>query len=545
MKIKNTACLLVIMVLLSIFLAGCKHLTVDNSLSPPIIGSPIYNCTQIISYRGADRDAKIRIYVNGSKVIDFNTWMGWGTVKLPNTLDTGDVVSAAQIIDDRISVKTRQPVTVKNVPSNKLIAGERLITPKIRTPLYECQKCIMVENVVEGATVRLAKNGTEIRDSMTPFNHIRHGVPELVLYDEYDAWQELCYKSGLSISSHSDKEKVEKKPDVLPTPKIHEPIVIGNDACRVDNLFFGASVKIFADDGSGPVSVGGGTAIGSALIYRINPPFNDNFTYYAVQYLCNLESDPSKKTPPVKEVPAPVVRAPLCEDEIYVTVCNTVVMSTVEVFSDGTKVAQAAGNGDCFKLVLGDAYKLTTGKKITARQIVFGLNSPMSDPVMVRPNGAPPYEPWYWNDPATVDCNNCYNYGCNIKTNTFAQPGYAHNVSHSLTCQSVTTAAQADGLAPTNIEKACRKCSHLVALVIAPNRDYHWYRLDDNGRWSHKMASFPAQNTDGSGNLITNPETADRRLFIGDDFIRDYSIFCGYFCVDKDNVIIDGRYSCP
>ncbi|PKK84761.1 MAG: hypothetical protein CVT49_00995 [candidate division Zixibacteria bacterium HGW-Zixibacteria-1] len=544
MKVKNIVSMAAISVILLAVLFGCNGLTVDNSLSPPTIGTPIYNCASIISYGGADRNAKIRIYVNGAKVKEFSTWMGWGEVVLPNPLSTGDVVSAAQIVGNHISVKSREPVTVVTIPPSNLISGEKLLTPKIHGPLFECQKCIVVENIVEGATVRLAQNGAEIKNGMTPYRNIRFGVPELVLGDGYDSWQEMCLKQRGYTSNHSDIEKVQKKPESLPTPAIHEPIVIGNDACRVDNLFLGAVVMIFADDGSGPVQVGGGTAIANAVIYGINPVFKDGFIYYAIQYLCDLGSDPSEKVPPVKEVPAPVVREPICKDEFYVTICNTVVLSTVKVFVNGTQVAQAAGNGECIKIALGDATNFAAGDKITAQQFVFGAASPLSAQVIVRQDGAPPYEPAYWNDAATVTCNNCYNYGCNIKTNTYAQPGYAHGASHSTTCPTVTSAAQADGLMVTNIDKACRDCYHIVALVIAPNQDYHWYRLDDNGRWSHKMGPYPASDRDGTGNLITNPETADRKVYNGPDIVRDYSIFCGYFCVDKNNVVIDGPRSC-
>ena len=544
MKAKNIVGLLMISALVLLILYACNGLTVDNSLSPPTIGSPIYNCASIISYGGADRDAKIRIYVNGTKVKEFNTWMGWGEVVLPNTLNNGDVISAAQIIGDHISVKTREPVTVTAIPPSKLVGGEKLRKPKIRAPIYECQSCVIVENIVEGATVRLAQNGAEIKDGMTPYSFIRMGVPELVKDDGYDAWQEMCSKERGYVSDHSDLEKVQPKPHELPTPEIHQPIVVGSDACQVDNLFLGAKVKIFANDGSGPVQVGGGTAIAGAVIYKINPVFNENSVYYAVQYLCELESKPSDEVPPEKDVPAPVIVEPICEGEIYVTVCKTVVLSTVKVFVNNTQVGQAAGNGDCVKIALGDATVLVDGDKVTAQQFVAGVGSPVSAQVIVKAGGAPPYEPAYWNDAATVGCNNCYNYGCNIKTNTYAQPGYAHGVDHDLTCATVTAAAEADGLVSTKIEKGCPGCTHIVALVISPNRDYHWYRLDDNGRWSHKMDGYPCSDVDGSGNPIINPETADRKVYNGPDIVRDYSIFCGYFCVDKNNVVIDGPLSC-
>jgi len=95
-----------------------------------------------------------------------------------------------------------------------------------------------------------------------------------------------------------------------------------------------------------------------------------------------------------------------------------------------------------------------------------------------------------------------------------------------MNCDAVTKGAIADGLVPVNCEEGCGcdECRHQVALVISPNWDYHWYRKDRDGRWSHKMGGTPATNLDNSGNIITDPRTADR---------GSYTVFCGCFCVSK------------
>lgn len=147
----------------------------------------------------------------------------------------------------------------------------------------------------------------------------------------------------------------------------------------------------------------------------------------------------------------------------------------------------------------------------------------------------PQYEPGIWNDGDSVECsNNCYNYGCDIQTNNFAQPGHEHGVYlANMNCQAVTAAAIADGLVQANCDQGCgcSDCHHQVALVIWPERDYHWYRKDRDGKWSHKMAGTPATNLDNSENIITDPRTADR---------GSYTIFCGCFCVNKSSVSISG-----
>jgi len=148
----------------------------------------------------------------------------------------------------------------------------------------------------------------------------------------------------------------------------------------------------------------------------------------------------------------------------------------------------------------------------------------------------PRYEPGIWNDSTFVQWNNnCYNYGCDIQTNTFAQPGKAHGVILNWpsdgNCRAVSAGAVADGLYRVNCDEGCgcSECQHQVALVIWPGVDYHWYRKDRDGRWSHKMGGTPATNLDNSGNLITDPRTANR---------GNYTVFCGCFCVNKSTVVI-------
>lgn len=62
--------------------------------------------------------------------------------------------------------------------------------------------------------------------------------------------------------------------------------------------------------------------------------------------------------------------------------------------------------------------------------------------------------------------------------------------------------------------------AYKVALVIAPNLDYHWYRQDSDGLWSHKPGTTPVTRLDNSNNLIIDPQTANR---------GPYTEFIGYF----------------
>ncbi|WP_030677487.1 hypothetical protein [Streptomyces sp. NRRL B-1347] len=136
------------------------------------------------------------------------------------------------------------------------------------------------------------------------------------------------------------------------------------------------------------------------------------------------------------------------------------------------------------------------------------------------------FNPGFWNNDATVRLNNnCYNYASNWRTNTFAQPGRGcGNMYKAITCAEVTRASLCDGMHHRfDCFPDSEKPRYLVALVIAPGPgfiDFHWFRKQNEGFWGHKPGGTAARNTDNSGNVIYNPETANR---------GPYTVFCGYF----------------
>jgi hypothetical protein len=146
---------------------------------------------------------------------------------------------------------------------------------------------------------------------------------------------------------------------------------------------------------------------------------------------------------------------------------------------------------------------------------------------------APLYEPAWWNDGGQKQSNNnCYNYATNYRTDTFAQPGQANGAIYTaLTCASVRPAAIADALIDhPSANNRCPKEGHLVALVIWPGVDFHWYRKGRNGRWSHKPGGTPVTNLDNSAHLITDPRTADR---------GGYTDFCTFMTVMHGHIKIN------
>ena len=144
-------------------------------------------------------------------------------------------------------------------------------------------------------------------------------------------------------------------------------------------------------------------------------------------------------------------------------------------------------------------------------------------------NDSPSFNPRYWNVPARQRTNNCYNYANNRATNTYAQPGRGSgSIFSSLNCNDVGKAAGRDGLRREPSYKAST-AGWYTALVIWLGKDYHWYRQDENGCWSHKPGQTPARNIDDSGNAISDPKHCDR---------GNYRIFCSYFVTNSRVTIL-------
>lgn len=160
--------------------------------------------------------------------------------------------------------------------------------------------------------------------------------------------------------------------------------------------------------------------------------------------------------------------------------------------------------------------------------------------------------------------NNCYAYGCNIASNSFAQPGRlsgAPSLATNFTAQHVMQNAESDGLvyvgnSSTDVQNyaATAGSGHYVALMFsAPESDiggdptanwpgdYHWARCDDLGasQWSQKDGGDQVTNFDFAGQPITDPSTANWTVNQGpisssnnDEYIVAYDFYCYMFVPD-------------
>ena len=150
------------------------------------------------------------------------------------------------------------------------------------------------------------------------------------------------------------------------------------------------------------------------------------------------------------------------------------------------------------------------------------------------------------------ESHNCYSYFLNLKSRNayelckknFAkenmcrrsQPGYASNYpslkTEDFKCPNIMKRTLDDNKNIFQVTKdfTCGSDYYKGAVVVAPGRDYHYYRLNDDNIWTHKPGYKPSTYYDACGNVITDPEKAVR------DYggTLHYKDFCGYVCIPRD-----------
>ena len=160
-----------------------------------------------------------------------------------------------------------------------------------------------------------------------------------------------------------------------------------------------------------------------------------------------------------------------------------------------------------------------------------------------------------YNDNLFVrESHNCYTYFLNLKNKDAvelcksdfkkfnmcrrAQPGYFSGYPNLNTkdykCPIIMERTLKDNnniYKVQSIKDKCKPNYYKGALVVAPGRDYHYYRLNDDGFWSHKPGYKPSTIYDSNKNIITDPKLSAR------DYggTLNYKDFCGYLCIPRNS----------
>lgn len=167
----------------------------------------------------------------------------------------------------------------------------------------------------------------------------------------------------------------------------------------------------------------------------------------------------------------------------------------------------------------------------------------------------PPYQPTHWNKTKELrETHNCFAYAMNVNDPKqvtacrldkncnvpFHQPGSASGhpgfrTQKLKTCPDMVARLLGDNpsMKMTTFENKCPPHTSKIALVVDPDEDYHFFRQDSNGFWSHKPGGTAVTNLDANDTLIYDPALASRNYHPSGSKLN-YDTFCSYLCVPRD-----------
>jgi hypothetical protein len=122
---------------------------------------------------------------------------------------------------------------------------------------------------------------------------------------------------------------------------------------------------------------------------------------------------------------------------------------------------------------------------------------------------------------ANTNYFNCYAYAVGDRSDPDkvvpSIPGAAGGAPmKQLSIDDLRRGLEQDGAIPANAPKdrlpPHRPGFRLIAAVLSPSgqADFHFYRQEADGRWTHKPARSSVTDKDASGEIITDPRTANR-----------------------------------
>ena len=177
------------------------------------------------------------------------------------------------------------------------------------------------------------------------------------------------------------------------------------------------------------------------------------------------------------------------------------------------------------------------------------------------------YNPNSWNNTKTsqflwikryvYEDSNCYSYAVNAQVDPTThslepmQPGQASGITirddDFLDTNKVLSAIKSDatrlGFEFNSIDAntPCPEGTYKVAFVIdnqyspddSIDYDYHWYRQNSDGTWSHKPGITRVRNTDYSNKIIMDPRKCNRNA----DYGLNYNLFVGFYTTRPLNIM--------
>ncbi len=351
-----------------------------ESLSPPLIAHPVFECAEAVYVTGFMAHARVRVFAGLNELLaEEEPPFGFAIIQLQRRVNVGESLTATQEVNGQISQHSVLPVIVEPLDQNRI----RNTKPDIIEPLYECGQVVPVANLVPSTRLHIIENGVEIGQASVAQTYHAVVTQPLKAGSQVNAVEIACEGTDHEIrgpQSDFANPPPLAAPVPMPAPTVDKASLIpGNDAVALTGLLVGASVQIFD---AGNLICSGWLANAGSNWFPVSTRLS-NTPITATQELCGKVSTPSDPVTPEGKLQAPMVLQPLCAGTRFVVIRGSTINATVVVLRNGQPMTHGGAAPGDLVLQLGQNAVLNAGDVITAVQYMNGSISSPSAPVTV------------------------------------------------------------------------------------------------------------------------------------------------------------------
>ena len=356
------------------------HFPLRESLSPPLIDHPVFECAEAVFVTGFMAHARVSVFANlNDPLAQEEPPFGFATITLNRRVNAGESLTATQEVNGQTSLHSSLPAIVQPLDQNRI----RNTKPDIVEPLYECGRVVPVANLVPSTRLHVLENGAEIGQAAVAQTFHAVLTPPLKVGSQISAVQVACEGTNHEIKGpQSDFASPPPlpAPSPPPAPTVDAASLIpGNDVVTLTGLLVGAGVQIF-DQGN--LVSSGWLATAGANRFPLDKRLS-NTPIKATQELCGNVSPASDPVVPAGRLEALQVLGPICVGARFVVIRDSTINATVVVLRNGQPMTHGGAAPGDIVLQLGQNASLNVGDVVTALQYMNGSISATSDLVIV------------------------------------------------------------------------------------------------------------------------------------------------------------------
>jgi hypothetical protein len=350
-------------------------------LLAPVVVAPLSQCSPGVRVQGQLTGATVTLYQNGVQVGSGTA--GWSDQNFDLaanvTLVPGAQVTARQAVGAEISPESSLPVVVQAKPATLGYVG-------IKTHLYVCGLCALLDGVVPGATIEVTVNGVSRGGGIAYDGSAQVGFTQPTAPGEIlEARQTACGTPGPVTTLPTPDPPPAPEGRRLTPPTVNAPLRECQRAVTVSGVFDGSRVTLL-QSGRPPEA---GNFVVDSEYFRVSPlTLGESITASQAYPSCGLASVPSSPAVvagPAQPVTAPTVSPPLCAGSVTVTLSGLFVGSPVRIYQNGVEIGEGEAPAESFAFQVPP---LLGGAAITASQELCSFWSPPSGAVTVNPRPA-------------------------------------------------------------------------------------------------------------------------------------------------------------